>query len=54
MIMIIVFIIIVIVILGVIAGGESFGDTLRKGCGCVVTIIVIGLIIFLIFFADKM
>jgi len=51
--MVIVIILIVIVILGVLVGGESFGDTLRKGCGCVITIIVIGIIIFLIFFADK-
>ena len=33
---------IVIILLGVMSGGESFGDTLRKGCGCLITIIFIG------------
>lgn len=43
-----------IIIIGVLLGGESFGDTLRKGCGCVITIIIICVILFLIFFADQL
>ena len=42
---------IVIVIFGALAGGESFGDTIRKGfnkgCGCLATILII-IVIFII------
>lgn len=43
-------VIIVLVILGAIAGGNSFGDTLRKGVGCLVSLVIIFTItIYLIF-----
>ena len=32
---------IVIAILGAIAGGKTFGETLNKGCGCLLSIIVL-------------
>lgn len=47
----IIIIFIVIIILGVLFGGESFGDTIRKGCGCLVSIIIIGaLLVYFGFF----
>ena len=38
---------IVIIILGALAGGNSFGETVRKGCGFLVVIIAI-LVVFLL------
>jgi hypothetical protein len=35
---------VVIVILGALAGGNSFGETVRVGCGCLLAIIL-GLLI---------
>ncbi len=32
---------IIIIILGALAGGNSFGETVRTGCGCLVAIIVV-------------
>ena len=32
---------VVIIILGALAGGNSFGETIRTGCGCLVAIIVV-------------
>lgn len=29
---------VIVIILGALAGGESFGDTVGKGCGCLVMI----------------
>lgn len=31
------------------AGGESFGDSLRKGCGCVIVLLFLLLVAMLIF-----
>lgn len=39
---------VVIVILGALAGGNSFGETIRNGCGCLV-LIVLGLLVLAIF-----
>lgn len=41
---------IVIIIIGAIIGGKNLGDTVRKGCGCLVImlIIIIGIIIYTI------
>ena len=36
---------IIIVILGALNGGDSFGDTISKGIGCVLTIVAIGVLI---------
>lgn len=36
---------IIIVILGALAGGNSFGGTVRKGCGCLVAIFVVMFVI---------
>jgi ABC-type proline/glycine betaine transport system permease subunit len=36
---------IIIVILGALNGGDSFGDTISKGIGCVFTIVAIGVLI---------
>ena len=40
---------IVIVVLGALAGGDSFGETVRKGCGCLVVIVIV-FIAFAVFF----
>ena len=32
---------VIIIILGALAGGNSFGDTIRTGCGCLMAIIVV-------------
>ena len=42
---------IVIAILGAIFGGESFGDTLRKGCSSVIILIIL-LIMALVYFLN--
>jgi hypothetical protein len=31
---------IIVVFLGALAGGKSFGDTIRTGCGCLIFIII--------------
>jgi hypothetical protein len=36
---------IIIVILGALNGGDSFGDAISKGIGCVLTIVAIGVLI---------
>lgn len=33
---------IVVVILGALAGADSFGETIRTGCGCLVVLILLG------------
>lgn len=48
MVAIIVVLVVALLILGAISGGQSFGDTLSKGCGCLV-LIVIALIAFAYF-----
>jgi hypothetical protein len=32
---------VIVIILGALAGGNSFGETIRAGCGCLVAIIVV-------------
>ena len=32
---------VIILILGALAGGNSFGETIRTGCGCLMAIIVV-------------
>lgn len=39
---------VVIVILGALAGGESFGDTISKGIGILLLLIIIGILTTLI------
>ena len=36
---------VIIVILGALAGGNSLGGTIRAGCGCLVVIIIIFVVI---------
>jgi len=36
---------IIIVILGALSGGDSFGEVLRGGCGCLVLIIIAVIVI---------
>ena len=36
---------IIIVILGALAGGNSFGETVRKGCGCLVVMFIVVLVL---------
>lgn len=43
-------ILVLLLILGAICGGESFGDTLGKGCGCFVVIIIALVILAVMFF----
>ena len=31
---------IVVIILGALFGGESFGETIRQGCGCLVILVI--------------
>lgn len=33
---------VIVVILGALAGGNSFGETIRTGCGCLLVIVLIG------------
>ena len=40
---------IIIVILGALAGGNSFGQTVRKGCGCLVAIMIVILVLGVLF-----
>jgi hypothetical protein len=44
----IVALLIVIIILGALAGGNSFGGTVRKGCGCLAAIVVVLLVLALV------
>lgn len=37
-----------VVILGALAGGESFGETVRLGCGCL-TLILIFILVLVMF-----
>ncbi|MCD6542957.1 MAG: SH3 domain-containing protein [Flavobacteriaceae bacterium] len=48
-------ILIVIIIFGALIGGKNLGDTVRKGCGCFVflLIIIIGAIIYTINISEK-
>jgi hypothetical protein len=39
---------VIVVILGALAGGNSFGGTIRKGCGCLVWITVVLLVLALL------
>lgn len=32
---------VIIIILGALAGGNTLGETIRSGCGCLVSIIVV-------------
>lgn len=41
-------ILVVVIILGALAGGRSFGGTIRKGCGCLIWIVVIIAVITLL------
>ncbi len=45
---IIVFIIILAVI-GALLGGDSFGEAIRGGCGCLITIIIILVVMSIMF-----
>jgi len=42
----------VIVVLGALAGGKSFGETISKGIGCLI-VIVIGIIALLILASES-
>lgn len=33
-------VLVVIIILGALSGGQSFGDTVGKGCGCLVLLVL--------------
>jgi hypothetical protein len=37
---------IIAVIIGALLGGESFGETIRLGCGCLVLLVVAAVIYF--------
>jgi hypothetical protein len=39
---------VIIIILGALAGGNTFGETIRSGCGCLVLIIVVLVVITMI------
>ena len=39
---------IIIIIIGAILGGKSFGDTVRKGCGFLIILLIIAFVIILI------
>ena len=36
---------VIIIILGALAGGNTLGETIRTGCGCLVMIIVVVVVI---------
>ena len=38
---------IVIIILGALSGGESFGDTVATGIGCVLILAAVGIVLLL-------
>ena len=39
---------VVIVILGALAGGNTFGETIRNGCGCLVVIVLVLIVLVLL------
>ena len=43
----------VVVIIGALLGGKSFGGTVRKGCGVLILLLIIGIIVIGIFYYSK-
>ena len=43
----------VVLILGALLGGKSFGGTVRKGCGFLIMLLIIGIIVIGIFYYSK-
>ncbi|MDR5589011.1 hypothetical protein ACWBC2_06155 [Salegentibacter agarivorans] len=43
----------VVLIIGALLGGKSFGGTVRKGCGFLIILLVLGIIVIGIFYYSK-
>ncbi|MEI6269081.1 MAG: hypothetical protein WCP01_09400 [Methylococcaceae bacterium] len=48
----IIIIFIIVVVLGALSGATSFGETIKEGCGCIVSIVTL-VVIAGIFLASK-
>lgn len=38
-------VILIIAVLGALIGGNSFGESVRKGCGCIILLLILGLVL---------
>ncbi len=49
----IILLLVVVIVIGALLGGKSFGGTVRKGCGFLIMLLIIGIIAIIIFYYSR-